>query len=331
MRWMKSRLRSDHGASAVMLAFLLVPLIGIVGFAIDVGALYAERGQLQNGADAAALAIAKDCSDGVCSNPVGLAASYTNGNANDGAANVLAPDLSVSRQVTVRSSTRVAGTNAPAISHPFAAILGIPPSTVGAAATAQWGGVGSGRVLALALSWCEFQESLAASGNHVTIRTDTNKTCKHSPSTEIIPGGFGWLDNTTAPCEATINLSLNLNAAGELWVDSDPGGDAPSACKSQLPTLLGKTVLIPIYDLTQGSGTNARYRIYAFAGFTITGWKFPSAQELDPLAPVCASGLTCPNGSWRGIQGTFTKWVSIDNAFGPGGPDLNDTIVTLIK
>ncbi|TFC15180.1 hypothetical protein E3O19_08585 [Cryobacterium algoritolerans] len=337
MRWLKSLHRSERGASAVIVAFLLVPLIGAVGFAVDVGALYAERGQLQNGADAAALAIARDCADGVCSDPSGLSATYTNANANDGAANVLSPDLSIGHQVTVTSSTRVAGTNAPAISHPFAAILGITPSTVRAAATAEWGPPGSGPVLALALSWCEFQESLGASGQHVTIRTDTNKTCKHSPSQEVIPGGFGWLDAVTAPCEATINLSLNLDAKGELWVGSDPGGSVNNDCKSRLSSLKGKTLLVPIYDLVRGTGTTAEYRIFAFAGFTLTGWNFPSTSDIDSLAPLCppsppANAKDCKNGSnWRGIQGYFKEWVSIDSAFGLGGPALNSTIVRLIK
>ena len=346
MQWLSRRLRSERGASAVLIGILLVPLLGFVAIAVDVGALYAERAQLQNGADAAALAIAKDCQDGVCTDPAGAAALYTNGNANDGAANVLAPTISMAdKTVTVIDSTRVASTNAGAISHPFARFIGVDSTTVGAAATAQWGGPGSGKVLALALSWCEFQESLATSGNHVTVRTDTNKICKHTPSEEVIPGGFGWLDNSSA-CMATINLSLNLDANKQLWVGSDPGGSVSTDCKSKLESLKGTTVLVPIYDRVRGTGTNAEYRIFAFAGFTITGWNFPSTKMLDPLAPLCPpTGPTAPkdpkapkpcdasdkSNNWNGIQGFFKEWVSIDGAFGLGGPQLNATSVNLIK
>ena len=45
---------------------MLVVLIGVGALVIDSGALYAERRQLQNGADAAALAVAQDCADGHC-------------------------------------------------------------------------------------------------------------------------------------------------------------------------------------------------------------------------------------------------------------------------
>ncbi|HSP76533.1 MAG TPA: pilus assembly protein TadG-related protein [Cryobacterium sp.] len=343
MRWIRARLGNERGASAVLVAVLLVPLLGFAAIALDVGALYVERGQLQNGADAAALAIAQDCADGDCGDFEATAEDFADGNANDGAANVLTPTFPTSTSVTVTSSTRVAGTDAGAISHPFARFIGVDETTVRAAATAEWGGPGSGPVLALALSWCEFQDSLGASGNHVTIRTDTNKECKRSPSEEIIPGGFGWLDNVTAPCEATINLSLNLDVNGELWAGSDAGGDVNNDCKARLESLKDTQLLVPIYDLTRGTGANAEYRIFAFAAFTITGWKFPSTSEIDPLAPLCppvapgdggAGGkkTTCDKGkNWRGIQGYFSDWVSIDSAFGLGGPELNAPLVKLIK
>ena len=333
MRWLNSLYRSERGASAVFVAILLVPLIGFLAIALDVGALYAERAQLQNGADAAAIAIARDCADGACDNPSGLAASFTAANANDGAANVDPPDIDLDAQtVTVSDSTRT-DTGEDAVQHPFASLIGTDSTTVGAAATAEWGPPGSGPVLALALSWCEFQQSLGAEGALMTIRTDTNKTCKKSPSEEIIPGGFGWLDNTTAPCEATINLSLNLDAAGELWVGSDAGGSAPNDCKDRLPGLKNTPILVPIYDLVRGTGTTAEYRIFAFASFSITGWNFPSTSDIDPLAPLCppSAAKDCKKGSnWRGIQGVFVEMVSVDSAFGLGGPDLNAKTVRLI-
>ena len=49
---------------AVIVAISLTALIGMAAFAIDVGALYGERRQLQSGADAGALAVAEDCALG---------------------------------------------------------------------------------------------------------------------------------------------------------------------------------------------------------------------------------------------------------------------------
>ena len=63
------RLRDERGAVGVVVALLMVPLIGFAAIAIDVSAMYAERQQLQTGADAGALAIAQDCAPGACGSP----------------------------------------------------------------------------------------------------------------------------------------------------------------------------------------------------------------------------------------------------------------------
>lgn len=47
---------SDRGAAAVVVAVMLVALLGMAAIAVDAGALYAERRQMQTAADAAALA-----------------------------------------------------------------------------------------------------------------------------------------------------------------------------------------------------------------------------------------------------------------------------------
>lgn len=317
MRGLARRMRSERGASAVIVAILMVPLIGCLAIAIDVGTLYAERAQLQNGADAAALAIARDCAeDGTCTDPAGLAVTFTNANANDGAANVLAPTFPNDHTVVVSDSTRVAGTDAPALNHPFAALLGITQSTVRATATAEWGGPGAGLVLPLALSYCEFLESGALDHHLVAVRTDTNKTCKKDEAE--VPGGFGWIDQIPGKCEAYVDL----NAAGELWMGSDPGNSVPGLCDDKLDVVKGQTVLLPIYDASRGSGQNGEYRIYAFAAFKITGWVFSNHRDPDPAAPRC-------NGNARCVQGYFDKWVSVDSAFELGGEELNGTIVKL--
>ena len=51
----------ERGAVSVLIAILMVSLLGFTALAVDVGMLYAERTQLRNGADAAALAIAQKC------------------------------------------------------------------------------------------------------------------------------------------------------------------------------------------------------------------------------------------------------------------------------
>lgn len=80
----------DRGAIAAMVAVLLGggALLGMGALTIDVGLLYAEREELQTGADAAAVAVAKRCVAGtnLCSSTAGsLARGYADDNAHDGA------------------------------------------------------------------------------------------------------------------------------------------------------------------------------------------------------------------------------------------------------
>lgn len=85
------RLRGDEGAVAVIVGLAMVALLGMGTIVIDVGQLYAERRQLQNGADAAVLSVAQDCPTTGCSTDTstgGQAGTKANQNANDGAATV---------------------------------------------------------------------------------------------------------------------------------------------------------------------------------------------------------------------------------------------------
>ena len=306
------RLRSERGASAVMAGILMIPLIGGLAIALDVGALYAERAQLQNGADAAALAVAQACAEGSCGDAASIATLYADDNANDGAANVLEVGFPSPNSVTVTTSTRTSD-GGDALRHPFASLLGIDSTTVAATATAEWGGLASGSVFPMALSLCEFTASGAADGQRVTIRTDTNMKCKHDGIE--VPGGFGWLDQST-PCEVAIDLS-----GPEVWLGSQPGNSVPGPCKGVLPGLIGTTVVFPVYDGSRGNGQNAAYRISGFAAFHLTGYRFSGLSSTDPAAPACS-------GNCRGIQGYFDRWVSLEGT--PGGrPPLNAYAVAL--
>ena len=327
MRWLNRRLRSERGASAVLVGLLMVPLLGCLAISIDVGVMYAEHAQLQNGADAAALAIAQDCADGACTDPDAHAKNFTEDNANDGAANfsyTLRTDL---KNVTVKDSTLTAkGENALQLYFTRFLPSGRTETTVGAEATAEWGPPRESMiVLPLAISLCEFQPAL--DGTLVLLRYDQNPACT-TPDGHPIPGGFGWLDRVEDECEAAIDLTVAR-------APSEPGNSFPGICAATLTDLEGQTILVPIFDRAYNpsgnevtNGQAASYRLYAFAAFTITGWKFsggPALTNTDPAAPRCT-------GNCRGIQGYFDRWVSVDAASAVlGGPDLGASIVRLSK
>ncbi|HCU91267.1 MAG TPA: hypothetical protein DHU96_00280 [Actinobacteria bacterium] len=73
--------RDERGAIGVMIAVLIGAgvLLGAAVLAVDAGEIYQNRAELQNGADAGALAVAKSCALGTCD--PGLAAQYADLNA----------------------------------------------------------------------------------------------------------------------------------------------------------------------------------------------------------------------------------------------------------
>jgi Flp pilus assembly protein TadG len=73
--------RGDRGAAALIVALVVSAfMIGLGALVTDVGSWYAERAQVQNGADAGALAVAQTCAAGNCI--LNAAASYAPANNN---------------------------------------------------------------------------------------------------------------------------------------------------------------------------------------------------------------------------------------------------------
>jgi len=138
----------EHGAVAIVFALTLTVLMGMAALAVDVGVMLAAERELQNGTDAAAIAIARQCAQHAvdpvtypttcsASNADATASTYVSGNATATAPYLLPPDLSVSWSGKVGGITVRAETTEQPI---FASMLGVTgPLNVGATATARWG------------------------------------------------------------------------------------------------------------------------------------------------------------------------------------------------
>jgi Putative Flp pilus-assembly TadE/G-like len=324
MRRLTRRLKAERGASAVLFGLMLVPLLGFGGIAVDVGALYAEKGELQNGADAAALQVAIACANdeasGNClaADPSAIAGAN---DANDGIADIQSVSVNtVDNVVTVVTNTEDIG-----VRHPLASMIpGIGDATVvHADGAAEWGVPVSGTTIPLAIAECELADRLAgldaSTPTQIIIRSDTNAPCPSGP-----PGGFGWLND--GDCSVTIgDDAVVVGTPG-----NNPNG---TGCTAADLNLLGKTVLIPLYDVYEGTGFSSvnpgRYTISRFAAFYVTGTKFGT----PPVARYLAGSPATPTfpGPARGLRGYFVRYVSLDEAFELGdGPDYGSKIVRLV-
>lgn len=291
----------------MMSALMMVLVLGMAALVIDIGLVFVERAQLQNGADAAALAIAQECAYQDLCDPV-LATSTAIGlasrNANDERSNAVV-DLSLKNSVTVETNTLTADGNA-ALQFWFAPILGIDSSEVVARAEASWGSPSKATVFPFTAPKCLFDQT----PSDVEIWITVDSTCTGSDG-KSLPGAFGWLD-TIDKKSCTASVDVDQIIAG------DPGKSGPQNCDID-----GKTIMLPVYVAKSGNGNNVNYVIDGFAAFYTTKHSWPGESLKEAGCNNCA-----------GIKGKFITLVSLEDlqSFGVeelGGDELNAFFVTL--
>jgi Flp pilus assembly protein TadG len=332
----------EQGAVSVVVALLMVALLGFAAIAVDVGMLYAERTQLHNGADAAALAVAEKCAlninDPDCSTTSALARNLANGNAGDRLTNVKSVLLDkTARTVTVTAGAQEAGKEPNQVSLFFARAMGFSTTEVNASSTAKWGSPVAGTTaFPLTFSICQVQGhvdgGLQLLQNH---GSGANPGCNYGPSGAAVEGGFGWLPNDPGICGGLINLAVNESG-------SDPGNSSPGACDATLQNWANDisagrdvVVLLPVFNKVTGTGAGSVYGLTSFAAYKVAGWKFSGNNSLPSsfhnMSPDVPSAVAC-NGNCRGIIGGFIKYVSLANGFSLGPVDPNGaTVVRLTQ
>lgn len=304
------RLSDDRGAVAVIVALLMVPLLGFAAISIDIAATHAEKQQLQTGADAAALAIAQDCSrdEFSCSTPQNTAQHFATANSHS--------DGTVAH--ARKTGQRVRVSNEAVREHWFAPVLGIDSTKVHASATAGWGFVSGGTSLPFIFSHCEFlkqtNDGTVSDTTKYQLRDskNSNSDCQSKPTSgNFVPGGFGWITPDSGICGATARIGEE--------VKTDPGANVPNACKTELPKMLNQTIVLPLFENYRGNGNNGWYQVHGYFAFTMTGYSFPGNT----------SGLVSCD---RCIEGYLTKYVDQSGDFehSPTAPDLGASVVELL-
>jgi hypothetical protein len=295
----------------MIVALLLVPILGFAAIAVDVGALYAERARLQTAADAAALAVARDCALGDCGDTQATAQELVTANVGEGQAE---------EPVLTANTVTVTGDNP--VEHWFAPVIGHDSTEVSATATVAWGAPGGGTAaLPLIFSLCEWdaqtQGGMPSTTVERTILFPKKSATDCTTSNGLfVPGGFGWLKTGGSSCTATSRVGGNA--------DSEPGNNPSQGCTTgDFTALQGKTVLLPIFDSAGSTGTNAWYHVHGYAAFTITGYFFGGQYKWN--SPC--------GGEERCINGYFVQYVEPSDAFfyDSAAPSLGAWILRLVR
>lgn len=313
-------MNGDRGAVGVFVAISIVVLFAFVGLTIDVGALYEERRELQNGADAAALAVAEDCALELATcNPadaLSTAGDFASGNADDGVAAIAGLDLDTAgRVVTVHTSTL--NTDGTTVVDPyFAEVVGFDGATVHAEATAIWGYPRSLFSLPLIISECELPTEFPAPPTVLYFHDGNNaEPCNAQAGLDtdgdgFLAGGFGWLAG-----DGDCDLFLEIGN----WDPADPGSSPTTGCDPViLQEAMSQPIPLPFFDDLFGVGQGGNYHIGGFGLFQITGYNFGGQFKVNPPC----------QGDERCVSGFFASGVVYDGE--PGGPDTGIRIVKLV-
>jgi Flp pilus assembly protein TadG len=361
-----ARAREDRGAVSAIVAVVLGAgvLLGMATVVVDVGRLYAEREQLQSGADAAAWAVAEGCARApdTCDAQLATASRYADDNAADGAAAVSeicgrGPGL-VECATTADNRTSCLGVRPADVSYvevrtttrlPDGATL-LPPAFAGALA----GGAYEGTEVA-ACARVAWGPPRRATGFGVTfsacewyLLTDGGVTLWPAPPAAVPESAEEIVflkDSTSTSCGAGPPGYDGPGGFG--WLD-DPddtctatveaggtfGGDTGSSVSHPCRTALSaartnrSVVLLPIYesvDEEDDHGSRLTYHLAGFTSFVITGFYLSgSFSETSWLTNRTPCG-----GSERCLSGYFTRGLAAETGE-IGGPDLGTSIVSLV-
>jgi hypothetical protein len=357
--WLRGHLRisprSDHGGVAILVAVMLGfgALLGVGALVIDFGQVYVEREELQTSADAAALAVAKNCavSPGSCASAsVSTAKSYADRNSRDGVSRVAVicgtgrglsacPAQPTGRSacigrepasvsyVEVRTSTELADGSTllpPTFAWALADNGNYQGTRVSACARYVWGPLQATPVVAIGVSTCEW--------NKVTSNGTVLQPNPPTASGEVAL----HLQNTigATSCPSTTAGWNNPNGFG--WTDENPsscynvapavggtmGGDMDNVYKSECDTRLkdsrtNRTVLtLPIYDGVKG---HISYHVVGFAAFVVTGYNLPAQGGRGGLvAPsILSNEHLCPSTE-HCLYGYFTGRITANGVLVAG-------------
>jgi Flp pilus assembly protein TadG len=299
-------LQDEAGQAAVLSVVWMVVLLGMGGLVIDVGSWYRAQRNLQQQADASALAGAQELPNDTStasSEAIDYAKKngYTLSSSGITFSGDVAPDDSITVDVNKDSPTF------------FAKLFGVNTVPIKATATAETSLMGEARYVA----------PITVNIKHPML-SGPGCPCFHVPTTLPLdkrgaPGAFGLLDLDNGNGNGGSQLAawiaqgydgyLGLGDYSSNTGAKFEGTDINNALQARLGTVL----MFPVFDTIDLTGTNAIYNIIAWVGFKLDGF--------DTSGHVATLTGEFTDITWEGIPAV------------KGGPppiDLGARVVTLV-
>jgi len=332
------RLRDDSGATAVIVAILILALVGMLALAVDGGILWVKYRGVRTANDAAALAAAYSCATGE-----GLAGAET---AADTIAATNVADASSTQPGTYPQGCVVEGGQVTVYfggeqTLMFGPAIGVSsPRPVAAQATALWGGAGgASNVAPLMLSLDRLSDCDIPDGPDLVVGVSRcffwwdNGT--RNDTAALTNAEWGLVDLTTwgvepwGGCGGNVSQSdvgnwITNGYPGSLLIDPSPeyvcrgSGFQGNALNNDIETQVGEILFFPVNDpqqQVQSGGTLCRpdgvdgpctVQKYAMVGFAalevVHVWTGQNAQAMCGQIATNNGSLRCLEAVWQGFQ-----------------------------
>jgi hypothetical protein len=274
---MTRELQNERGQAVVFLVIALTALLGMTALVLDVGSWFRADRQLQQVADAAALAAAQALPEdpGTASALASEYAAKNDGPAFDG--------IEFTQKTVPNDTVRLA------VSKPapgfFSKLFGVDSVQVNANASARSSNISAARWVA----------PVVVNEKHPMLNcgsvdgkpkpcfgepTELDLLHLHKPGSGDAAGAFGLLNLKYGEKSGSVGAAELGEWMGRGYSEMMPLGfyySVPSTMfnsshfQDALDVVVGKEVLFPIYRTIKKSGSNAEYDIIGWVGFTPTG------------------------------------------------------------
>lgn len=292
----------DRGAISVIASLALVPIVAVTAVMVDGGRVWVDRQKVQTAAEAAAMsagelwartgtACSTDATALVAANADGSTTSTcsTTGTRYDGVVTVTA--------------TKV-------VSAMFGTIIGRSGTTVTSTASVRVGAVSSTSGLR-PTAICnqnpalrEWERSGFSASKTYTIGIEQDDDDDgYTGVCGRVPGNWGVIDfdggsNRTPDTQRWIDSGYDHSVSIDEHFAGDPGVPSPAL---HMDGIIGKTVVIPVYDRVTGTGAGADYHISGFVGMSVISAKLSGSASQRNLVvkfqPVQLIGSGCGRGA----------------------------------
>ena len=276
---MRLRQRDDSGVVSIFIVICSVLLLGAVGIAVDAARAVAVTRSAQNGADAVALAMAKDCVVQGHLSPAGYDRFIRTGSAiGNGQSQSLTAGSCSAGFVTAKVSETM--------NYTIAKVFGATNTPRARQATANWGQLASGVIFPFAFSNCSFPDTFT-SGTSVTPGTllmlygqGVRTTCTRDGSTT------GQSSNS----KGFIFNGCQLTSIGGTLTDANGNSFVGTSCDSvNLDGYVGKDVLLPVWGSAASNPGGSIYTINNLVGFHVLGWSGNGSSKGGAMSARCTA------------------------------------------